>query len=420
MPESMIRVDRDRIIYGSILSFKIDDVETGATTGEVTVRRAVEYFDITVEQVNGTIAKSLINDQRFLELSLAEANLPNIRRAWDDAGGIVVSQTYEDFDASEELPWGLANNNIRIHMVGQTNDGLYRLDSLGQATRVRASNAVVDPTSFGLATPESMPTGLAFHGDQLYMVGQATKKLYAINSDDGTAAIVQVGATATDDFGAPVEELPTGLASDGTTLYMVGETGKELYTLNLTTGAAAALASPATNFGTVAEEKPRGLAWDGTNLYMLGAMNSALYQLDTTTGIATRIGAASNFGVGETEPTGLTWFNSSLWMTGTTTKKLYKLSNITGMAEAVGDKEVLNLNNPSNSELEHRIELISPGADGRYRRYTFYRAVSISEGEHMIQKDGLTMVPLSFEILNDPLKTEGAQFGKIEDIPILS
>ena len=92
------------------------------------------------------------------------------------------------------------------------------------------------------------------------------------------------------------------------------------------------------------------------------------------------------------------------------------------MAESVGDKEVLNLNNPSNAvdELEHKIELISPGADGRYRRYTFYRAVSISEGEHMIQKDALTMVPLSFEILNDPLKTEGAQFGKIEDIPTLA
>ena len=421
MPESMIRVDRDRIIYGSILSFKIDDVETGATTGEVTVRRAVEYFDITVEQVDGTIAKSLINDQRFLELTLAEANLPNIRRAWDDAGGVVVSQTYTDFDASEAAPWGLAATTSGIFMVGQSNDGLYNLDNLGKATRVRASNAVVDPASFGLTVAEAMPTGLAFVGDDLYMVGQGTQKLYKLNSDDGTGAIVQDGNTATDDFGTTAAEvLPTGLASDGTILYMVGETGKELYTLDLTTGVASPLGTPVTNFGTVMEEKPRGLAHDGTNLYMLGATNASLYQLNVASGVATRIGAASNFGVGETEPTGLTWFNNSLWMTGTTTQKLYKLSNVTGMAEAVGDKEVLHLNNPSDSELEHKIELISPGADGRYRRYTFYRAVSISEGEHMIQKDGLTMVPLSFEILNDPLKTDGAQFGTIEDIPTLA
>ena len=423
MPESSIRVDRDRIIYGSILSFKIDDVETGATTGEATVRRAVEYFDITVEQVNGTIAKSIINDQRFLELTLAEANLANIRRAWDDSGNIAISQTFSNFNVTpgEQLPWGLAANNLRIYMVGDTNNGLYTVDNLGRAKRVRASNAVVDPTAFGLSTAETEPTGLAFVGDDLYMVGDTNAALYKLSATDGTAARV-MNVTS---FGTVAETEPRGLASDGTTLWMVGATGNELYTVNTTAGTASALSSPATGFGLTggaAETDPRGLAHDGTNLYMLGGDTAALYQLNTTTGVATRIGAATNFGVGATEPTGLTWFNNSLWMADQTTARLYKLSNQTGMAEAVGDKEVYSLNNPSNtaSGLEHKLELVSPGADGRYRRYTFYRAVSISEGEHMIQKDGLTMVPLSFEILNDPLKANGAQFGKIEDIPSLT
>ena len=431
MPESSIRVDRDRIIYGSILSFKIDDVETGATTGEATVRRAVEYFDVTVEQVNGTIAKSIINDQRFLELTLAEANLANIRRAWDDAGAIIVSQTFTNFgDVAEQLPWGLAANNLRIYMVGDTNAGLHSVDNLGRATRVRASNAVVNPTAFGLATAELLPRGIAFIGDQMYMVGETNAVLYALSSTDGTATTVPSSSPPTD-FGTVAEDMPRGLASDGTTLWMVGETGAELYTLDTTTGIATALSTPATTFGltgTSAIDDPRGLAHDGTNLYMLGQNSSnagptnALYQVDTTTGIATRIGSSLNFGVGATNPTGLTWFNNSLWMNDQQTARIYKLSNTTGMATAVGDKEVYNLNNPSNTAigLEHKLELISPGADARYRRYTFYRAVSISEGEHMIQKDGLTMVPLSFEILNDPLKAQGAQFGKIEDIPSLS
>ena len=238
MPESMIRVDRDRIIYGSILSFKIDDIETGATTGEVTVRRAVEYFDVTVEQVNGTIAKSVINDQRFLELTLAEANLPNIRRAWDDAGGVVVSQTYENYDASELLPRGLASDDLRIYMLGATGKGLYKLDNLGKATRVRASNAVVDPTDFGLTTAEALPHGLTFFGDQLYMVGETGAELYTVNHEDGTAAPLSSPAVT---FGTVAELLPRGLASDGTTLWMVGATGKKLYTVVPSTGVGTAV-----------------------------------------------------------------------------------------------------------------------------------------------------------------------------------
>lgn len=414
MPESMIRVDRDRIIYGSILSLKIDDVETGATTGEVTVRRAVEYFDVQVEQAHGTIAKSMINDQRFLELTLAEANLPNIRRAWDGPD-VVVTRSYTNFNASEEAPYGLANDGIRIYMVGQTNQGLYTVDSLGKAKRVRATNAVVDPTSFGLTTAEATPTGLAFHGDDLYMMGQTRPGLYKVNPQDGTAAAVGDAYT-----GSGKEILPTGLASNGTNLYVVGDTNDGLSSVNITTGALTAIpsSSPPTDFG-VSEGSPRGLAWDGTNMFMVGGDTAALYRLNLTTGEATRIGAATNFGVGATAPTGLTYFNNRLWMTDTTTKAIYQLNPQTGMASPVGDQETLNLDNPNNSELEHRIEMITPGADGRYRRYTFYRAVSISEGEHMVQKDGLTMVPLSFEILNDPLKRDGAQFGKIEDIPSL-
>ena len=44
----------------------------------------------------------------------------------------------------------------------------------------------------------------------------------------------------------------------------------------------------------VSEQLPRGLASDGTNLYMIGSTNNALYTLDTATGNATRVGGEYN------------------------------------------------------------------------------------------------------------------------------
>ena len=86
---------------------------------------------------------------------------------------------------------------------------------------------------------------------------------------------------------------------------MVGLDTARLYTLDRTTGVATRVGSVAA-FG-VSESSPTGLAWDGTVLYMVGFATEALYTLDRTTGIATRVGSATQFGVSEAAPTGLAW-----------------------------------------------------------------------------------------------------------------
>ncbi len=59
---------------------------------------------------------------------------------------------------------------------------------------------------------------------------------------------------------------------------MVGFDGDVLYSLNTTTGVATQVGSATAGFG-VSEDIPTGLAAIGTTLYMTGAVTDALYAL---------------------------------------------------------------------------------------------------------------------------------------------
>ena len=70
-------------------------------------------------------------------------------------------------------------------------------------------------------------------------------------------------------------------------------------------------------------------------MYMTGIANSCLYTLNVTTGVATRIGSATQFGVGEDSVTDILSFGGRLYMVGKGTDKLYTLNVETGVATVV-------------------------------------------------------------------------------------
>ena len=110
-------------------------------------------------------------------------------------------------------------------------------------------------TDFGVS--EGGPSGLAWDGSTMYMVGLAGDRLYTVDRATGVATAVDSNITA---FGVS-ETTPQGLAWDGSTLYMVGEQGQRLYTVDRATGVATAVDSNIVRFGVVNEGNPHGLAW---------------------------------------------------------------------------------------------------------------------------------------------------------------
>ena len=193
--------------------------------------------------------------------------------------------------------------------------------ALGQARFV--DDRVVE---FGVR--EGSPSGIAFIGEDMYMVGDSTNRLYNLNKE--TSIAIQIGTA--DAFGVS-EFNPRGLAAIGDTLYMLSAFGLE--TLNTRTGVATRVGR-VTNFG-VNETSAADIAYDGTTLYMVGARNRTLYTLNPTTGVATRVGNASEFNVGERSPSGIEFIGNTLYMVGAGNRALYTVNTSTGIADRVGN-----------------------------------------------------------------------------------
>ena len=126
-----------------------------------------------------------------------------------------------------------------------------------------------------------------------------------------------------DDFGNVGESEPTGLASHGGKLYMVGASTDQLYEIAAASGGAIAVGSavmfdvpvggdgapggdiaPGGDTAPGGDVAPSGLVSHGSGLYMVGG-GGWLYTLDTVTGAATRVGSSAGFGVSEGNPGGI-------------------------------------------------------------------------------------------------------------------
>ena len=294
------------------------------------------------------------------------------------------------FGVAESTPGGLASSGGKLYMTGRTTYALYTLNTnRGVATRVGSD------TAFGAG--EYSPTGMAtpYHpsdainpdfaidntGAITYKgTGEHTgyRNFLAVVSDgkDKDTAIVQVTVSNNepafsadsynlelpkDTSGSPTAlEVGSILATDADTgdtvsysltplVYMVGQTNKALYTLDIQTGVATQVDSTTVNFGSVAEEKPTGLAWLDGKLYITGQTNDALYTVDIVTGLATKVGTSTKFGIKEDQPWGLASSTkggvSTLHMVGsasdgggeTNNAALYTLNASTGAATRVGE-----------------------------------------------------------------------------------
>ena len=257
-----------------------------------------------------------------------------------------------NFGVSESAPAGLASDGTNLYMVG----GNKRLYTLNTTTGV-ASNP--GPGIFGLSGSFSTPTALAWHNSMLYLVIGA--KLYTLNTAGQAALVGNMSKTI------------HGLASLGGTLYGVSLSSgpRGLYSLD-TSSATPTFIGSATNFG-VSEQSPTGLASDGNNLYMVGRTNKKLYTLDTTTGVATPLSSVSNFNLGSdvtVTPAGLAVHNGAFYMLDDAADALYRVALAYSAAviplqvvTEFGDRAILALARRSDNTLALAGTL--PEADAR-------------------------------------------------------
>ena len=342
-----------------------------------------------------------------------------------DTGVAVRVGTAEEFGVGEHYPFGLASHNGVLYMTGSAHDALYTLDTVtGEATRIGAADEfdVGEKYPSGLASGYREPEGFAINsttGEITYTGTSATSgthTLYAQVTDnknsantadtavddtarititipnqaptftqnsyefnilpgtDGTDTAQNVGTVTTTDIeNDPVSYTLHNLSASGSSepVYMAGDRNDALYTVDITTGAAARVGS-VDSFGTGITDT-RGLGWHNGELYLVGGHGSeqdGIYTVNTTTGVATRTARLADFGVGYRPLTAITSHSGTLYATSShSTGRLFKIDLQAGTVAQVGDDDFGSVNENAPSGLashDGKLYMVGTSTDKLY------------------------------------------------------
>ncbi len=91
--------DSGNIIVGAA-SLSIGGVDVGFTSGGVTLRRSNEFLDVEGDQNAGVIRKEPTMEKMFVNTTMLEATLVNLRKAMNDPTGNAPSGSSLDFGSA--------------------------------------------------------------------------------------------------------------------------------------------------------------------------------------------------------------------------------------------------------------------------------------------------------------------------------
>jgi sugar lactone lactonase YvrE len=182
-------------------------------------------------------------------------------------------------------PWGVAFNadGTKMFILGYTNLNVYEY---ALTTGFNVSTASYTQ-AFSVSAQDTSPRGLAFNADgtKMFVVGITGQDVneYALTTgfDVSTASYTQNFSVSAQDTS------PFGLAfnTDGTKMYVVGQTGADVNEYTLSTGFNISTASYTQNFSVSAQDAVAGgIAFnpDGTKMYIVGNANDTVYQYSTS------------------------------------------------------------------------------------------------------------------------------------------
>jgi len=199
------------------------------------------------------------------------------------------------------------NDGTKIYVVGRTNLAIFQY-SLSTAFDV--STTSYDSVSFSVSSQDSSPYNIDFNSDgtKMYLVGDTNNAIYQYSLSTGfdlsTASYDSVSLTVTSQDGSPYG---IRFKPDGTKLYMVGVNNKTIYQYSLSTAFDLSTASyDSVSFSVNSQETlPTNLVFNnnGTKMYVVGYSGDNVYQYTTSSTIAAKTLDMSTGTVFEITPT---------------------------------------------------------------------------------------------------------------------
>jgi sugar lactone lactonase YvrE len=172
-------------------------------------------------------------------------------------------------------------DGTKMYVIGQTGDDVNEYD-LSTAWDISTASYL---QNFSVASQEAGPQDLFFKpdGTTMYVIGVGSD---AVNEYSLSVAWDVSSASYVQNFSVAAQDTaPTALffRSDGTKMYVLGDTGNDVNEYDLSTGWDVSTASYLQNFSVASQETtPQGLSFktDGTKMYITGTSSDVIHQYD--------------------------------------------------------------------------------------------------------------------------------------------
>jgi len=268
-----------------------------------------------------------------------------------DISSAVYSQNFS-VSAQDTLPQSVAFNNdgTKMFIVGSTGDNVYEYDL---STGFDVSTSVYSQ-NFSVSSQETEPRGLAFNSDgtKMYIIGQTGDD---VNEYDLSTGFDISSASYSQAFSVSSQEsAPQGLTfnNNGTKMFIVGSIGDDVNEYTLETGFDVSTAVYSQNFSVAAQDtQPKGIALnnDGTKMFIVGSDGNAVYEYYLTPSLELGTGSFASSDIGKTVEA-----NSGKFVLTNTDGRCAETTQPTSYAQvASGDWEMYGvIYNPVDGDLE--------------------------------------------------------------------
>ena len=223
------------------------------------------------------------------------------------------------------------NDGTKLFVLGSAGDDV---NEYGLSMAYDLSSATFTQ-NFSIGGQETAPTGMAFNtdGTKMYVIGNTGDD---VNEYSLSTAFDVSSATYVQRFAIDAQETsPRGMTfnNDGTKMYVIGSSGRDVNEYNLSTGFDISTATYAQKFSVINEEyTPQEVVFnhDGTKMFIVGAASGAevnQYNLSTGFDISTAT-YAQNILLDDGSPTGLAFNNdgTKLFVVGAVGDLVYEYS----------------------------------------------------------------------------------------------
>ena len=204
-------------------------------------------------------------------------------------------------------PGGIVAVGGDLYVADRWNHAVRKINvETGEVTTIAGSLGSSGSTDgIGISARFNGPTGIVTDGSHLFLTEVGNDTVRALDVGTGSVTTIAGSAPGSDGAGSAARfDFPSGIATDGTSLYIADTNGDTIRRIAIATGDVATIAGvsgsagSADGTGSAARfSSPWGIAISGADLYVADMDNHAIRRVEIVTGVVSTVaGAAGSSG----------------------------------------------------------------------------------------------------------------------------